>query len=284
MADKGGRPQLTDVPVDDLKKERDAFIQQFFRKGAQLTEELLKENERLREKIGELENENGKLVAHLASDTAIRDLLRKIDQLEAEKQDLLTRNARAQADSSRIDVDYREIESELANLANLYVAATQLHSARTVRTCIRNLKELLAQFLGAAEFAVYLASDDKTELIAIASEGVSPETIARVPITTDGHLSEAFRSGRLHIGMVSDTSKGSFSDPAAIVPMQLDGRTVGLIAIFGTLSQKTEFIHVDNELFKLLGAQAAPALVNARLFADAGRKVPGVQAFLAAED
>ena len=55
-------------------------------------------------------------------------------------------------------------------------------------------------------------------------------------------------------------------------------------SIFGTLTQKTEFINVDNELFKLLGAQAAPALVNARLFADAGRKVPGVQAFLAAED
>ncbi|MEZ4298003.1 MAG: GAF domain-containing protein [Polyangiaceae bacterium] len=282
MADKGG-PQSIDVPVDDLKRERDAFIQQFFRKGAQLTEELLKENERLRDKLAELEAENGKLVAHLASDTAIRDLLKKIDQLEAEKQDLLTRHARVQAETSRIDIDYSEIEGELANLANLYVAATQLHSARTVRTCIRNLKELLAQFVGAAEFAIYLASDDKTELLAIASEGVNPEEIARIPLT-EGPLPDVFRSGRLQLGTSPDTSKGTFADPAAIVPMQLDGRTVGIIAIFGTLSQKTEFINVDNELFKLLGAQAAPALVNARLFADAGRRVPGVQAFLAAED
>lgn len=282
MADKGGRDQ-TDVPVDDLKKERDAFIQQFFRKGAQLTEELLRENERLRDKVSDLESENGKLAAHLASDAAIRDLLRKIDELEREKQELLARHARVQADTTRIDVDYHEIESELANLANLYVAATQLHSARTVRSCIRNLKELLAQFVGAAEFAVYLASDDKSELCAIASEGVSPDQIARVPLT-EGPLADAFRSGRLVLGGAADTSKGSFADPAAIVPMHLDGRTVGIIAIFGTLSQKTEFINVDNELFKLLGAQAAPALVNARLFADAGRKVPGVQAFLAAED
>jgi hypothetical protein len=283
MADKGGRDPSNDVPVDDLKKERDAFIQQFFRKGAQLTEELLKENERLREKVSELEGENGKLVAHLASDTAIRDLLRKIDHLEKEKQDLLSRHARVQADTTRIDIDYHEVEGELANLANLYVAATQLHSARTVRTCIRNLKELLAQFVGAAEFAVYLVSDDKTELWAIASEGVNPDAIARVPLDS-GPLGEAYRSGRLHTGSGSDTSKGTFADPAAIIPMQLDGRTVGIIAIFGTLPQKTEFINVDNELFKLLGAQAAPALVNARLFADAGRKVPGVQAFLAAED
>src|SRR5262245_30690642 len=221
MADKGGRESI-DVPVDDLKRERDAFIQQFFRKGAQLTEELLKENERLREKISELENENGKLVAHLASDTAIRDLLHKIDQLEAEKQELIANNARAQAHSSRIDIHYQEVESELTNLANLYVAATQLHSARTVRTCIRNLKEMLAQFLGAAEYAVYLASDDKTELIAIASEGVSPDEIARVPVTTEGPLSEAFRSGRLHIGVMEDTRRGTFNDPAAVVPLHLD--------------------------------------------------------------
>ncbi|MBK8255353.1 MAG: GAF domain-containing protein [Polyangiaceae bacterium] len=282
MADQGGQEPI-DVPVDDLKRERDAFIQQFFRKGAQLTEELLKENERLRDKVADLEAENSKLAAHLASDTAIRDLLRKIDQLEQEKQDLLKRHARVQADTSRIDVDYREIESELANLANLYVAATQLHSARTVRTCIRNLKELLAQFCGAAEFAVYFVSDDKTELLAIASEGVHPDQVARVPLT-DGPLAEVFRSGRLQLGSSPDTSKGTLQDPAAIVPMQLDGRTVGIIAIFGTLPQKTELINVDYELFKLLGAQAAPALVNARLFADAGRKVPSVQAFVAAED
>ena len=42
---KGRPPTPSDRPPDDLKKERDAFIQQFFRKGAQLTEELLKENE-----------------------------------------------------------------------------------------------------------------------------------------------------------------------------------------------------------------------------------------------
>ena len=68
------------------------------------------------------------------------------------------------------------------------------------------------------------------------------------------------------------------------VPLSLDGKTIGVIAIFGNLPQKTEFVQTDRELFKLLGAQAAPALVNARLFTDAGRKVPGIQAFLDLED
>jgi len=58
----------------------------------------------------------------------------------------------------------------------------------------------------------------------------------------------------------------------------------GVLVIFGTLPQKTEFVSIDRELFKLLGAQAAPALVNARLFTDTGRNVPGIQAFVDLED
>src|SRR5688572_1104758 len=84
-------------PPEDLKKERDAFIQQFFRKGAQLTEELVRENERLRERVAEIEADNGKLRAHLASDNAIRDLLRKIEDLEDEKAALLSRTVQVEA-------------------------------------------------------------------------------------------------------------------------------------------------------------------------------------------
>ena len=86
MSDSKGRQQTpSDRPPDDLKRERDAFIQQFFRKGAQFTEELLKENERLRDQLDGVEGENGKLRAHLASDAAMRDLLTKIAELEQEK-------------------------------------------------------------------------------------------------------------------------------------------------------------------------------------------------------
>lgn len=281
MTDRKGR--ASEGPPEDLKKERDAFIQQFFRKGAQLTEELLRENERLRDKITELEAENGKLRAHLASDSAIRDLLRKIEELEQEKRDLVTQSVRMVAASDRFNSRYSEAEGELANLANLYVALSQLHSARSVRHVLRSLKELLAQFVGAGAFAVYLASDDGNDLIAIASEGVPVVEIQRIPVTR-GVLGESFAKGEIYVKDGGDVSKGSVSDPAAVIPLSFDGRTVGAIAIFGTLPQKTEFVNVDTELFKLLGEQAAPALINARLFADVGRKVPIVQAFLNLEE
>ena len=284
MTDIKVRPATpSDRPPEDLKKERDAFIQQFFRKGAQFTEELLKEIERLRDRIGDLERENGKLRAHLASDEAIRELLRKIEDLEHEKQELLSLSARAEAVKDNFTQMYEEVEGELANFANLYVATSQLHSARSVRNVLRALKELLAQLLGAAAFAVYFVSDDGEELVAIASEGVDPADVARVPARS-GPIGRAFQSGEIHYDVARDISKPSIEDPVALVPLHIDGRVHGVIAIFGTLPQKTEFVTIDRELFKLLGVQAAPALVNARIFTDAGRKVPTIRAFVDLED
>jgi hypothetical protein len=284
MTDIKVRPATpSDRPPEDLKKERDAFIQQFSRTGAQFTEALLTENERLRDRIDDLERENGRLRAHLASDEAIRELIRKIEDLEREKQDLVSRSAHAEAVKANFSQMYEEVEGELANFANLYVATAQLHSARSVRNVLRALKELLAQLLGAAAFTIYFVSDDGEELVAIASEGVDLADVARIP-ARGGPIGRAFTTGELAYDQARDVSQASLEDPVALIPMHVDGRVHGVIAIFGTLPQKTEFVTIDRELFKLLGAQAAPALVNARIFTDAGRKVPTIQAFVDLED
>jgi hypothetical protein len=280
---KSRPPTPSDRPPEDLKKERDAFIQQFFRKGAQFTEELLKEKELLRDRISDLEQENGRLRAHLASDEAIRDLLRKIEELEKEKQELISRSVRAEAVKDNFGTMVEEVEREVANFANLYVAASQLHAARSVRGVLRALKELLAQLLGAAAFAVYFVSDDGEELVCIASEGVNSADVAKVSAKT-GPIGRAYSAGELEVQVSRDTSRVSIEDPVALIPLHIEGRVHGVIAVFGTLVQKTEFIGADRELFKLLGAQAAPALLNARLFTDAGRRVPGIQAFVDLED
>lgn len=283
MSEKKARPpRPSDHPPEDLKKERDAFIQQFFRKGAQLTEELLKENERLRAQIAELERDNQELRAHVASDEAIRELLRKIAVLEEEKHQLVSRTNAIAARTDEFSSRYSEVENELADLANLYVATSQLHSAHSVRNVLRNLKELCAQLLGAASFVIYLRSDDARELVAVATEGVVTAEVERVPADR-GPIAEAFLRGAVTF-RESDTSKGSLQDPAALIPLLMDGKSVGVIAVFATLTQKTAFVHADEELFNVLRSQAAPALVNARLFTDAGRKVPSLGAFMDLED
>lgn len=272
-----GRSEEPAAP-EGLLEQRETFIQTFFKKGAELTEELLKEDQRLRARMQELEAENASLRAQVASDDAIRDLLTKISALEKEKKDLLSRVNHAQASSFEFTTRFAEIEAENAQLASLYVASHQLHSTLDPRAIVRQLKELLAQFVGARAFAVYLVDDDRHELAPICSEGVVVAALRRVPLN-DGALWRAVGSGAAS-WVEGDATRGTIEEPAATIPMLLNGKAIGVIAVFATFEQKREFIDVDFELFKLLGAHAASALVAGRLFAEHGAKVGAVEAFL----
>src|SRR5690606_41798608 len=102
----------------------------------------------------------------------------------------------------------------------------------------------------------------------------------RAALPTCTRLGAVVESGAAAIDEEADPSQGTFEQPAAIIPLMLDERTVGVIAIFATLAQKNRFHTVDFELFRLLGRHAAAALVGASLFAQAEHKLPGLEAFL----
>ena len=71
MVDKKARRRSDGPPVDlaaDLKVKRAEFVQTFFKRGAEFTEELVSENERLRGRLAALETENTKLRTQLAKD------------------------------------------------------------------------------------------------------------------------------------------------------------------------------------------------------------------------
>jgi hypothetical protein len=273
-----GRPEET-ASAEGLLEQRETFIQTFFKKGAELTEELLREDQRLRKRLADLDAENAALRAQVASEDAIRDLIAKIQQLEKEKKELLSRMSDAQASSSQYSSRFAEIEAENAQLASLYVASHQLHSTLELRSIVRQLKELLAQFLGARAFAVYMIDDEKKELVPICSEGVNTSQLKRLPVSSAGVIGRAVETGAAE-WVEGDATRGTIDAPSATIPMLLHGKSVGAIAVFATYEQKSEFIDVDFELFKLLGAHAASALVASRLFAEHGAKVGPVESFL----
>ncbi|HEX4514707.1 MAG TPA: GAF domain-containing protein, partial [Polyangiaceae bacterium] len=256
----------------------ETFVQQFFRKGAQLTEELLQENDQLRRLHLQLEAENTKLRTQLASDHAMRDLLRKIKQLEKEKGDLLSHVHEAEMQSTRFGARFHEMEEELAKLANLYVASYQLHSTLDVQLVVRHLKELLQQLVGAQRVAIYMADSQRKYLLLVASEQIDEKKYARIPLGGDevGHMSVAervFLTGTEHIAQGA-LGKCSEKSPAAVIPLRFDDRVVGVIMIHSVFEQKTSFGEVDFELFKMLGAHAASALVGAMLYASAEARLP----------
>src|SRR5882672_2719099 len=114
MADrKPGGEKVPEPSAAEAKMERDSFVHTFFKKGAEFTDELLRENDRLRKRLFDLESENAALRTHLASDEAIRELLRKIEYLEREKEQLLSHVRDAERHSSHMFTRYSEVEEEL---------------------------------------------------------------------------------------------------------------------------------------------------------------------------
>jgi uncharacterized protein YheU (UPF0270 family) len=272
------RPEGSDAPAPDLRSERDLFLKKFTR-GARITEEVLREYEELAQRRASLEEENARLRSQLQAGDAIRELSRTIDRLEREKAELLSRFKRVEAETTTVTARVEEVEVEFANLANLFVASNQIHASLSPRGVIRRIKDVLMQFVGAERYAMYIVNPEATELVPIASEGIPGSNLLPLRVATT-RVGEVFRSGSAFVNEDANPCKGSFDAPAAIIPLSVDERVVGAVAIFSTLPQKERFDTVDFELFKLLGQHAAAALVAASLFVQADRKLPGLEAFL----
>jgi hypothetical protein len=267
----------------ELKEKRDAFLQRFFRRGAELTDELVTENRRLHEELAKYEEENASLKTQLASDRAIRDLLTKIDALEREKARLLSTVHQQEEITSQVTNRFAEIESELESFANLYVASFQLHSSLQARAVVKNVKELLVQLVGARSAAIYFTDEMGRSLTPVISEGVDLTTLPTIAAhegsATDGVaavIERTFLTGVPHV------AEGDINfAPAACIPLQVEERVVGAIVVYALLGHKKRFVAVDRELFKLLGAHAGGALVAANLWAGQGGRLPTAEAIRA---
>ncbi|HEX3345638.1 MAG TPA: hypothetical protein VHS09_13740, partial [Polyangiaceae bacterium] len=111
-------------------------------------------------------------------------------------------------------------------------------------------------------------------------EGVDLAAVPPIPLHDGGAadpvaavVERAFLTGMAHIaeGPVA-------SVPAACIPLPVEDRAVGAIVVFDLLAQKAEFVTVDRELFKLLGAHAGAALVAAYLYTSGDGRVPSPDA------
>ncbi len=276
VARRGGPPRAVVREAKersgDLKQKRDAFLQTFFKRGAALTEELVAENKRLRSQIGALEEESASLKTQLASDDAIRDLLKKIGHLEREKARLLS----AVHEHAEISNRFAEVESELESFANLYVASSQLHASLRVRTVVRNVRELLMQLVGVRSLGIYFVDDTERHLVPIAADGVDLATLQKIALRQAPPAdSVAATIERTFLTRVSHVTVGQVAGPpAACIPLEYSKRTIGVIVIYALLGHKKEFVPVDRELLKLLEAQAGAAIVSAYLLEHADSLLP----------
>jgi hypothetical protein len=274
-SDSDERDQRASDRPADLGREREVFVRQFLRKGVELTEALLEENKELRAELAASQREAARLRAQVASDDAIRDLLRKIESLEVERNKLLERSTELEESTRRTAHRNVEVEQELHDLANLYIASSHLHSTLSVRGVMRHLKELLQQLMGAEQFVIYLLDDAGTAARPVAQDGFDGVELAAVT-PGEGLVGEVMMTG---VPLVRDLVEGggTLENPLAIIPLMARDKAVGAIVIASLFRQKDVWAAVDRELFNLLGSHAAIALIAANLYAESDGPVAAMR-------
>ncbi len=257
----------TDTENFNFSARSEEFLETFFRKGAEFTEQLLRESQRMKSRIQELSDENVVLRSQLASDDAVKDLLVKVQALEEEKVRIRDNADNARKEFASYEDRYAEMEQELDQMANLYVASSQLHATMEASQVLSVIEQMLMQFVGAGSVGIFLRG---------LKEGQQPylrpvhafhcEEICGTEVDwNSGPLGEAAANGVQFI-MEPEKAAGE-SSPVACIPMMFGGDAIGVIAIYSLLEQKKKFVNVDYELFRLLADHAASAIIGSGLFA-----------------
>ncbi len=263
----------------DAASRADEFLQ-VFKKGAEFTQDLLKENERLRFRVVQLEEmlkEKGHDVV-VESPDAI-ELKKKIEALEQEKEEILGQIKVVEEENQNFANRYVEIEEENNMLANLYIASYQLHSTLDFKEVLQIILEIVINLIGAEEFGVLLLDEKTNRLEPVASEGFVTSELPSVAVGT-GIVGEAVQSGENYFIDSMEGYERDFEKPIVCIPLKIKEHVIGVIAIYKLFTQKDEFTNVDYELFTLLAGHAATAVFSSRMYSDSERKLSTIQGFI----
>jgi transcriptional regulator with GAF, ATPase, and Fis domain len=258
---------------EEAKAEK--FLE-LFNKGKEFTEELLRENQRLRYRLAALETEG-------PSPEELARLREQLTHLTEENRRIQQRFREVEEENKDFAHRYVEIEEQNNNLANLYVASYQLHSTLDFREVIQIVQEIIINLVGAESFAILLLDEKTNELKAIAYEGddVMPGLGQISARLGDGVLGSVAKTGESYY-INHDVEGGAITleKPLAAVPLKIKEHVIGLIVIYRLLQQKDSFSAVDYELFSLLAAHAATAIFSSKLYSQSERKLNTIQSFL----
>jgi nitrate/nitrite-specific signal transduction histidine kinase len=262
---------------DDLFERADEFLA-VFRRGAEFTKQLVDENARLRRRLVEVEARQDEAAQDTTEWSKLRqELLERIRGLEGERSDVLERMRTLEEENRQFAARFVEVEEENNNLANLYVASYQLHSSLNVAEVVKIIIEIVINLIGAQTFAVYV-HDEKTGLLeAVAAEGEDLAVFPSMPLG-EGVVGAAVASGATQCS--GETASSDHAQPIVTIPLRVNDRPIGAIAIFELLEQKNGLSPLDHELFTLLAGHAATAIFAAQLHSQSERKLSTIQGFI----
>ena len=175
------------TPEDPLIKGHE-FLQ-IVGKAKEFTEELLKENERLRFRLANLETGG----APGAEGDRVRELQQRVRELEERLAEMEARHRKVEEENKEFADRYIEIEEQNNNLANLYVASYQLHSTLDYDEVLRIVQEIVINLIGAEAFHILMVGEKSGQLELECSEGqTAPEGSVAMG---EGRIGQAAQTG-----------------------------------------------------------------------------------------
>ena len=252
-------------------------FEQMFGKAREFTEDLLRENERLRLKLLEVQKQRQEADTQTYDDQ-IRILQDRIERLEDEKRRLEEQFQTSDTDGRDFMLRHAEVEEQNNNLANLYVASYQLHSTLNFSEVITSVKEIMINLVGAEAFTILLLDERNGELVAVTGEQMQSDLHVKIG---EGTIGKTALSGQTH--MISGPLQGGSIDPhepLAAIPLKIKEQVIGVICVYSFLNKKEKFLPIDYELFTLLANQAATAIFSSQLYSRSERKLNTIQNFL----
>ena len=253
----------------------DEFLQ-MFKKGEEFTKEILKENEKLRYRIVELEG----LLEKSGDNARTRLYEDRIKLLEEELSSLKEKFREVAEENKDFASKYLEVEEENNNLANLYVASYQLHSTLDFSEVLRIVLEIVINLIGAEKFSIILIDDRTNELVPVATEGMAISDAPKVKIG-EGIIGKVAREGESFFAEnLMEAGEYNPFAPIVCIPLKIKEHVIGVLSIYKLFTQKAGFSNVDYELFNLLAGHAATAIFSSRLYTQSERKLTTIQSFL----
>ncbi|MEK7280657.1 MAG: GAF domain-containing protein [Nitrospirota bacterium] len=268
-----------DKNESEINRKAEEFLK-VFRKGEEFTQELLKENERLRYGTVQLEDQV-KALQRASEGPEIENLKDTISHLEEEKTALINRYKAVENENKDFAARYLEVEDENNNLANLYVASYQLHSTLDFTEVLTIVVEIIINLIGTDEFGVMLIDETTNELSFVASEGIDNIKNKKIKIG-DGIIGNVVKTGENYFEQdLENFVPTSDMHPIVCIPLKIKDYIIGIIAIFSLMEQKNKKLtKIDHELLSMLAGHSATAIFGSKLYSQSERKLTTIQGFI----
>jgi len=184
------------------------------------------------------------------------------------------------ARAQELELLRKQREEQIQRLHDLHSAGLAVTSDLDLAELLKRVAEEGRKLTGAAYGALGVLNRERTELVEFITSGMSEEETARMGALPKGHglLGEVIRGGKAMrlMGAMDDSRSAGVPEGHPIpdsflgVPVRVRNEVIGNLYLINKADGQP-FTEQDETIVKMLAAQAAVAIENARLFEESER-------------